>query len=178
MCDQCKSWGGKQWHRYGDGPGSYYERTDKSQKPKRTLRLHREVWSAVFGAIPEKHDIHHVDHDRTNNAIENLECLPKGAHRRHHTLAQPIARKDWAQQEPQLLLCVDCDAELWRKRVTRHPLCASCHSQRAEAKRRVAKHCRQCDAPFVSRAGTFCSQRCVNLATRGGTVRILPEGRG
>lgn len=28
--------------------------------------------------------VHHKDHDRQNNAIENLELIPAGAHSRHH----------------------------------------------------------------------------------------------
>jgi len=46
---------------------------------KRTL-LHRDVWEFYKGPIPKGWDIHHIDLDRENNAIENLECLPKAEH--------------------------------------------------------------------------------------------------
>lgn len=176
MCDKCVEWGGRRWHSY---EGGYYERTDKSVLPKRTVRLHREVWIAARGPVPAGHDVHHRDHNRTNNALKNLECLPKGAHRRHHTLAKPIPRKDWSLVADVVLACADCGAELVRKRVTAEPRCSRCHSARAEAKRtNTVRSCRECGAEFRTRAGNFCSQRCVNLATVGGTVRVLPEGRG
>ena len=55
----------------------YYGKTRGS----RSL-LHRDVWGAANGPIPSGHDIHHRDEDGTNNALENLECLPKAEHTR------------------------------------------------------------------------------------------------
>jgi hypothetical protein len=34
------------------------------------------------GKIPSGFDIHHIDCNRENNSIENLECLPKAEHTR------------------------------------------------------------------------------------------------
>ena len=48
---------------------------------RRTL-LHRDVWEQLKGKIPKGFDIHHIDEDRANNNIENLECLPKPEHTR------------------------------------------------------------------------------------------------
>lgn len=58
----------------------YYGRTDA----KRTL-LHRDVWEFHNGAIPENCDIHHIDEDKLNNNIENLECLQKAEHTRRYS---------------------------------------------------------------------------------------------
>ncbi len=41
---------------------------------------HRVIYEAHFGTIPEGHDIHHRNGDRTDNRIENLQCLPHGEH--------------------------------------------------------------------------------------------------
>jgi hypothetical protein len=49
----------------------------------RTL-LHRDVWEHHHGTIPDGYDIHHRDHDKTNNALANLECLPKDEHARRY----------------------------------------------------------------------------------------------
>lgn len=46
--------------------------------------LHRHVWAFHHGDIPAGFDIHHRDHNRTNNDISNLECLSKDAHTRLH----------------------------------------------------------------------------------------------
>jgi hypothetical protein len=48
---------------------------------KRRL-LHRDIWEFYNGIIPDKYDIHHIDHDKSNNNIENLELLPKSEHAR------------------------------------------------------------------------------------------------
>ena len=46
--------------------------------------LHRAVWVAHHGTIPDGHHIHHMDHDRSNNHIDNLECLTPVEHERKH----------------------------------------------------------------------------------------------
>lgn len=47
---------------------------------KRGKRLHRVVWEANNGPIPEGAHIHHIDGDRANNQPENLECLTVSEH--------------------------------------------------------------------------------------------------
>lgn len=174
MCDRCVEWGGKRWHRYGDG---YYERTDKSVKPKRTLRLHRERWLAEVGVIPDGWHVHHRDEDKGRNELGNLECVPKGEHQRHHILKRPIPPTDWAERPAVECVCVVCDGVVMRKRVVADVVCLRCQQIRADAKRVTDKRCICCGEPFRSRAGNLCSQRCVNVATRGATTCVLPDGR-
>lgn len=49
-------------------------------KTKRVIiRTHRLIWWYYFGEIPENLQINHLDGDKTNNKIENLELTtPKG----------------------------------------------------------------------------------------------------
>lgn len=44
--------------------------------------LHRHMWEAANGLIPENYDIHHRDENKTNNTLSNFECLPKAEHTR------------------------------------------------------------------------------------------------
>lgn len=44
--------------------------------------MHRYVWTIEKGNIPEGYDIHHKNCDRSDNRIQNLECLPKSEHTR------------------------------------------------------------------------------------------------
>lgn len=44
--------------------------------------MHRYVWRKYRGDIPENHDIHHVDHNRANNDVTNLELYSKSDHAR------------------------------------------------------------------------------------------------
>ena len=173
MCDRCIEWGGKKWHTYGSGAGSYYERTDKTPPKKRTLRLHRLVWEAENGPVPAGFDVHHVDGDRLNNAPDNLELLAHARHRQLHTLAKPIARVDWASRQHITVHCSDCGTPLERKTARPVNTCKPCRSKRAENNRKSERDCRQCGQKFISRVGNYCSQRCVNLATTGGTRCVL-----
>lgn len=60
--------------------GQYF--SNSSQKLER--RLHRAVWLAHNGAIPDGCHIHHIDGDRSNNQIENLQCIAASSHGEHH----------------------------------------------------------------------------------------------
>jgi len=46
---------------------------------KREL-MHRVVWEHFNGKIPKGHDIHHIDHNKENNNINNLELYTKAEH--------------------------------------------------------------------------------------------------
>ena len=49
-----------------------------------TVRLHRVIYELEYGTIPDKHHIHHVNEDRLDNRIENLECLSSSEHQKRH----------------------------------------------------------------------------------------------
>ena len=59
---------------------------------KSSRHIHRDVWQYHYGEIPEGCEIHHVDENPTNNAIDNLQCLNKSEHRKVHTLAPKTER--------------------------------------------------------------------------------------
>lgn len=58
----------------------YYSRTDGDRE-----LMHRFVWVDKKGEIPKGYDIHHVDGDKTNNDIKNLECITKEEHTRKYS---------------------------------------------------------------------------------------------
>jgi hypothetical protein len=47
--------------------------------------MHRYVWEKEIGKIPDGWDIHHKNNIKTDNRIENLECLPKSEHTRKYS---------------------------------------------------------------------------------------------
>ncbi len=53
-------------------------------KGKRGL-MHRYVWEKENGEIPKGWDIHHIDGKKSNNSVNNLECLPKAEHTRKYS---------------------------------------------------------------------------------------------
>lgn len=47
-------------------------------------RLHVYIWEFYNGAVPEGREIHHKDHNKRNNEIENLEVLTEAEHKQRH----------------------------------------------------------------------------------------------
>jgi hypothetical protein len=47
--------------------------------------MHRYVWEKINGQIPKGWDIHHINEDKSDNRIENMECLPKAEHTRKYS---------------------------------------------------------------------------------------------
>jgi hypothetical protein len=45
---------------------------------------HRHVWEQHNGPIPASHHIHHINGNKLDNRIENLQCLPAVEHRALH----------------------------------------------------------------------------------------------
>lgn len=78
---------------------------DKGDKPRSKTRYkyvfvngksvleHVYVWEQANGPKPEGCDIHHIDGDGQNNALENLVCLTKSEHKQLHAKAK-LAGKD------------------------------------------------------------------------------------
>ena len=47
---------------------------------RKAYRVHRLVWQTFVGDIPESYHIHHKDENKTNNNLDNLECLSASVH--------------------------------------------------------------------------------------------------
>lgn len=48
------------------------------------MRLHVYVWEYFNGPVPEGYHVHHIDQNRFHNDIENLQCLDRHDHLKHH----------------------------------------------------------------------------------------------
>lgn len=48
------------------------------------IRLHVYVWTKHHGEPPKGYSIHHIDHDKDNNDISNLQLVTKGKHNEMH----------------------------------------------------------------------------------------------
>ena len=59
----------------------------RSIKRNGTL-LHREIWQMTNGPIPEGHEIHHVNGNKTDNRKENLVMLNKHSHLKKHGVGE------------------------------------------------------------------------------------------
>lgn len=50
---------------------------------KKNFRIHCLVAEAFLGERPEKYDVNHIDGDKTNNAVSNLEYITAGENQLH-----------------------------------------------------------------------------------------------
>lgn len=66
-----------------DDRTGYYLSTFKDPSGKRT-RLHRDVWAYFNCPVPKGHDVHHIDHDKSNNEPSNLSLMTQSQHRKMH----------------------------------------------------------------------------------------------
>lgn len=129
--------------------GHYWQRRGK--------RLHRVVWEHHHGPIPKGHHVHHIDGDRSNNDIFNLECVPGGEHLSRHMrdpsraahlqkaiAAAQLAARDWHASE---------EGRKW-------------HSERGKAngqlQARFGCKCEECGKEFLSkhRNARMCTRLC------------------
>jgi len=166
------SWGGICWYLNG---GYYMSRNGRL--------LHRAVYRAHYGEIPEGYDVHHKDEDKTNWAPENLEALPRSEHlKRHRSRGAVVASKperqgrswrQWGAIEPRDITCEGCGS-VFRSRGMRakycHLNCRMRHYRRngrvVEPKKprriRPPRPCAVCGKPFkpsYHRQPT-CSSQC------------------
>lgn len=71
------------------------ERTGYYLNSKLKKRIHRYVWEFYNGEIPEGYQIHHIDKDKSNNDISNLELIPVSEHAKLHSLEKAQYYHDW-----------------------------------------------------------------------------------
>lgn len=111
--------------------GFYYQHNGK--------RLHRTVWEYHNGAIPKGYHVHHIDEDRSNNNIDNLELIPASEHlSRHSSRADRKAKakemadkyrpltKEWHASPEGRAWHSKQSLESWAKRTPRTYICSFC----------------------------------------------------
>lgn len=125
-------------------------------------RLHRVIWEEANGEIPKGFHIHHKDHNKDNNALDNLELLSASEHMRRHTLER-IANGD-IDVKKNMQLRQEA-AKKWHKSAEGRAW-HSIHAKECAKKWiKVTKTCQMCGKEYevVSSAvkkSKFCSNNC------------------
>ena len=100
------------------------------------LMLAKAVWCATNGPVPDGYDIHHINEDRADDALANLELRSSREHRAEHSFAnghqQPekrsaaareAAKRAWASRKPVVRICEEC-GEPYETRSTTSRFCS------------------------------------------------------
>ena len=63
-----------------------------------TILMHKYVWEYYNGKIPSGYDIHHIDGNKANNDISNLQLLTREEHKRLHADQLTEEQREWRRR--------------------------------------------------------------------------------
>lgn len=122
------------------------------------LGIHRVVWLYYHGDIPEgDYEVHHIDENKSNNDVSNLQLLTRAEHQKLHVLSKI--------KTPLEKICPICGKTFIRKHSTQKYCSKECNFQ---SKRKYQnKVCPTCGKTFYSPVPrqVYCSQNCVPRKT-------------
>jgi predicted nucleic acid-binding Zn ribbon protein len=162
---------GVMWHPRKDG---YY------QNKHRGL-LHRYMWAQANGPIPSGMHIHHKNHNKQDNRLDNFELLPAGEHARKHEKDTDWHAKGghatWAKIKPRSFVCERCGSGFESRSTAQRPRFCSAACRDYASRAREQRVCSVCGTQFEcpTRLPTrTCSRRCTSVyayTQRGKGVR-------
>jgi hypothetical protein len=139
--------------------GKYFQR--------KGARLHLAVWKFHHGPVPEGYHIHHKDNDRSNNNLDNLECL---------TIAEHLGGKHGQESGERARKHIDkarIAAAAWHRSADGRAWHAEHYDKhvRQTMERRVSSVCQECGRNYLAYAirlagCKFCSAACKARALR------------
>lgn len=125
-------------------------------------RLHRYVYEKAHGPIPKGYDIHHIDHDKRNNEIENLEMLTSFEHKRRH--GEELTEDEREKRRENMNKAARPAAIAWHKSEAGKGWHKEHYKDTAQSMHeRTSKTCKQCGKVFLGTASprnVFCSNAC------------------
>lgn len=125
-------------------------------------RIHRYVWKFYNGEIPEGYQIHHKDHDKSNNDISNLELLPTHDHCSLHSIEKATNNREWVLQN--LRENATPKASEWHRSEEGRKWHEVHYNETKDSLyKKVSMTCSMCGKDFIGhpRSGNnFCSNKC------------------
>lgn len=142
----------------GKDPNSYY-RCSKLKK-----RMHVFVWEYYNGPVPKGYEIHHIDLDKSNNDISNLQLLTISEHRRLHAQLLTEEQRQWKRNN--LNINARPKAVEWHKseegRLWHKGLIKMQHETKIRKEELICSYCNKhyIGERYSKTSNTFCSTKC------------------
>lgn len=139
------------------------------------LRLHREKLRLELGLTKEQmknYDVHHIDRNRDNNDISNLQLLTKREHTKLHALEDGKTLSEYKAKIPKpefiVKICEYCGEEYQSSSNVAHKqrFCSEkCKARyrRANGLNNTIRICKNCGKEFIcdnTSKKVFCTRRC------------------
>lgn len=147
--NECRIYFGKKFYKQTSGYLVLRE-WDKIHKIYHTYLAHRWVWENINGLIPKEMEIHHIDKNKDNNEIENLEIVSRSDHQKIH--AQEKSQKEhlnkvrpieWLKSEEGRKVVSEKGKKVWSERKEHEIICEGCGIK-----------------AYFKRWARFCSKNC------------------
>lgn len=122
--------------------------------------MHRYVWQKHNGDIPAGMHVHHIDGDKSNNSIGNLELLTASDHSTHHGVTN-----QWVGSEAnkrQIAIAGDL-AKAWHSSPEGLAWHADNGKKAWESRQTTTKQCCECGKDYETyypNKSKFCHQNC------------------
>ena len=178
-CSECSSWapppesGRRKSNKYGEQiawRGNWWHATKAGYYRCTALNtlLHDEIYRVHVGTIPRGHIVHHIDEDRSNNDLDNLELLTRSEHMVIHMVG---GRAGFNIHPFKRVVCANCGVE-YDGRTNKAKFCSEqcmyVANRRAKGLLLFAEGydatCITCGnrfhAPVASKRRKYCSEKC------------------
>lgn len=132
-----------------------------------TILMHKYVWEYYNGLIPKGYDIHHIDRNRANNDISNLQLLTKQEHKELHAELLTPEEREWRRTNvvrnavPKAIEWHKSDeGKQWHRQQ------AKTRSDNRTYRTLVCTHCGKSFTVFSNKDSKFCSNKCKTAYSR------------
>lgn len=161
------------WNVRPDGRHFTYYWEDNE---KRYIYRSRWKWEQEHGEIPDGYEVHHANGDPSDDRLENLECIPAGAHHQMHG----AERVEGRLQRREVKECAECGKEFLAQgrkgRPEKYCSMECYHDAMAETPRHA--ECAHCGEEFTATPSDrynstlkYCSRGCFQEAQRSSTSK-------
>lgn len=125
------------------------------------IRLHRYIYEKFKGKIPKGYEVHHIDQNKENNDINNLELLLKKEHQKIHSMTltaeERERRKNNLEQKarPEAIKWHKSkDGKIWHKEQYKKTL------GNRQKEKFICIECQKEFEAYNTGKNSFCSNKC------------------